>query len=433
SYYSNAGYTYDGKLSLNGSARLDRTNVFGNSEKYRNVVLWSAGASYQLHKTKYFAGGLFNTLVLRATYGINGNIDKTTSPYLIAGTAKNAQTNLSYAYIVNPENPLLRWEKTKVKNAGIDYAIEGGRIKGSVDVYDRYSSDLLGNAVVNGTYGFSSDYINYASMRNRGVDVTLSALLLNRAFTIRSTLNYSYNKNRVMEVDMPQNTVGSRTGGLPMKGRPLNYLESYRWAGLAADGTPRVYDAQHKPTGYQTPMTDPAALVYQGSGTPTHYGALYVDMGYKGFTLTASFVYKMGYWFRTPQLQYQYLLSGTNTLLKSWNQRWQKPGDEAHTNVPALPASQTGLNVSDNYTGFANINVANASSIRFQELLLHYALPAAFAQKLHATDMHVGLQARNLGVHVFNHQHIDPEYMTDNITINLEPRPEYTLSVKANF
>ncbi|WP_331967180.1 SusC/RagA family TonB-linked outer membrane protein [Chitinophaga sp.] len=435
SLFSNAGYTFDDKYSINASARLDQTNLFGSSDKYRNVWLWSSGVSWQAHKESFLEDGPFSTLILRATYGINGNVDRSTSPFLITKVAKDAQTNLNYGYISNPANPLLRWEKTTVTNIGIDYTLRSNRLRGSVEYYNRYSTDLLGNATINGTYGFNSAYVNYASLRNKGVDVNIAALIINRQFTFTTTLNYSYNSNKVVKVDFPDQSVGAFVAGLPQAGMPLNYVSSYRWAGLSNTGAPQVYDEKNAAVDYTKEMNNTAALIYQGTTTPPHYGGLFLDFGYKGFTLTAGFIYKMGHQFRIPQMQYTPLFGSVNQVHKDWDNRWQQPGDELLTNIPAMPKSQTGLNVYDNYTRYADINVATASTIRFQELLLNYVLPEKLSSKLSSSRINLALQARNLGVYLFNKQKIDPEHATDISISNIQftPPAELTFSIKANF
>lgn len=435
SIFGNAGYTFDDKYTLNASARLDQTNLFGTSDKYRNVWLWSTGLSWQLGKERFMENGPFSVLVLRATYGINGNVDRSTSPYLIAKVLKDQNTNLNYGYIASPQNPLLRWEKTAVKNAGIDFVLNGNRLRGSLEYYNRYSTDLLGNATVNDTYGFSSAYINYASLRNSGVDAALTGLLVDRAFRLSATLNYSYNKSRVTQVDFPQETVGAYMAGIPQTGRPLNYLYSYRWAGLNSTGAPQVYNAKNEAVPYTTEMTDIAALQYEGTAIPPHYGGFFLEAAYRGLTLTAGFTYKMGHLFRVPQIQYQGMFENVMMIHEDWDKRWKQAGDETFTDVPAMPLSQTGVNIYDNYTRNADIHTATASTIRFQELLLNYALPEKLIAKLPTARINLGFQARNLGVHLFNSAKADPEYLTliaQNI-IALPPRPEFTFSVKADF
>lgn len=433
SLYSNAGYTYANKYTLNASARLDKTNLFGSSDQYRNVWLWSAGLAWQLNKEGFMDNSGFDRLTLRATYGINGNVDRSTSPFLIANVATDQQTNQPYAYVSNPQNPLLRWEKTKVSNLGLDFAVLDGRIGGTLEYYNRFSEDLLGNATVNGTYGFNKAYINYASMRNRGTDVRLSGQVFNDRFKWNTTLNYSYNRNSVKTVDFPQKTVGSYIASVPQEGKPLDYLYSYRWAGLSSAGVPRVYDEKGEAVDFKTDMTSTMALIYQGTGTAPHYGAWINEFSYKGFSVLTNFTYKMGHKFRVPVIQYEPITEASQ-VHADWDKRWKQPGDEAFTNTPAAPLTVTGLNVYDKYTKYADINVETASVIRFRELLINYALNSKFFKRHAFTGLNFGLQVRNLATYKFNKAGLDPEYLVqDRNNIVLPPRPEYSLIIKANF
>lgn len=436
SFFTNAGYTYNDKYSLNASARLDKTNLFGSSKEYRNVWLWSAGASWQLHKEHFFNVPFINSLVLRATYGINGNVDRSTSPFLIANVATDFQTNQPYAYVSNPANPLLRWEKTTVTNFGIDFSMLKSRLRGSLEYYNRASEDLLGNATVNGTYGFNSAFINYASMNNRGIDIRLSGTILNRELKWNSTLNYSYNKNKVTRVDFPQKTVGSYLGVVAQESKPLDYLYSYRWAGLSDKGIPQVYDEKGAIVDFTKDLTDPLALIYEGSTVPPHYGAFINEFSYKRFSLTTNFTFKFGHYFRVPGIQYQSLFSGSFPVHKDWDNRWKQAGDEAITDVPAAPKSVTGLNVYDKYYQFADINVESASIIRFRELLINYTLPAKISARYPDANIVIGLQARNLAALNFNSAGLDPEfqqYIQFTNQVQLPPRPEFSLIIRANF
>lgn len=434
SLFSNVGYTYNDKYTVNASARLDKTNLFGSSNKYRNVWLWSAGASWQIHKERFFNSPIINSLILRSTYGINGNVDRSTSPFLIANVATDFQTNQPFAYVSNPENPLLRWEKTTVTNLGIDFRMWKNRLKGSLEFYNRLSSDLLGNSTINGTYGFNSAFINYASMRNTGTDLRLSGLLIDKAFKWNTTLNYSFNKNEVKKVDFPQNTVGAYLQSIPQAGKPLDYLFSYEWAGLSASGAPQVFDDNKDAVTYTTEITNPVALVYEGTAVPPHYGALINEFSYKGFSVLMNFTFKMGHKFRIPVIQYAPLFDYATQVHKDWDSRWKQPGDEHTTNTPAAPHSFTGLNIYDQYTKYANINVATASHIRFRELLINYALPSNMFSSNKVADASIGLQVRNLAVYKLNKEKLDPEFLTqDRNTISLPPQPEFSLFIRINY
>ena len=344
----------------------------------------------------------------------------------------STNTHHQFAYIQNPANPLLRWEKTAISNFGLDFSLLRGRLSASVEYYNKYSSDLLGNAALNATYGFNSAYINYASMKNQGFDVRISGLILNKDLKWNVTLNYSTNKNEVRNVEIPQNTVQSYLDVAPRRGKPIDYLYSYRWAGLSSEGAPQVYDQEGNVVNHMVELVDPLALRYEGVTTPKHYGSLISDMHYKSWSLNMKFTYKLGHKFRVPTIQYEKLSEGLAYIHEDWDKRWQKAGDENFTHVPAAPET-SGLSRYDSYHEYADIHVQSASTIRSKELILSYRLPKKIFNFSPKTDVTLGIQMKNLAVINFNDANIDPEYHTTSTSIAFAPRSEYSLVVKANF
>jgi len=107
SFYGNASYTLDNRLTVNGSIRIDQSNLFGTDPKYQYKPLWSVGAHYVLFQNKT---NWLDRLVLRATYGINGNVSKKNGPYLIAAADRNNYfTNESAFYIKSPAVTISRF------------------------------------------------------------------------------------------------------------------------------------------------------------------------------------------------------------------------------------------------------------------------------------------------------------------------------------
>lgn len=125
SYYTNAAYTYANRYTLSASARLDQTNLFGVKTNQKGVPLWSVGASWAIDKESFYQSDWLPGLKLRLTYGYNGNVDKSLSAYTTAlFSGSTAPAGFANAGIVNPPNPELRWEKTGILNAGIDFVLK---------------------------------------------------------------------------------------------------------------------------------------------------------------------------------------------------------------------------------------------------------------------------------------------------------------------
>lgn len=163
SFYGNASYTYNNRTTLTGSIRIDQSNLFGTDPKYQYKPLWSVGLQHIILENK----GVLDRLAGRLTYGINGNVAKDTGPYMIvADDGTNYYTNEYQAYVVSAPNPMLRWEKTKLVNVGVDFNLFGNRLNGSLEFYNKATSDLLGNRLVDSTFGWTSLMLNYGAMVN---------------------------------------------------------------------------------------------------------------------------------------------------------------------------------------------------------------------------------------------------------------------------
>ncbi|MBO9633435.1 MAG: TonB-dependent receptor plug domain-containing protein, partial [Chitinophagaceae bacterium] len=84
SWYGNAAYTLDQKYAITGSLRIDQSNLFGNDPKFRYTPLWSAGASWNIHREDFMLNANWvDELKLRVAAGYNGNIIKRSGPFNI--------------------------------------------------------------------------------------------------------------------------------------------------------------------------------------------------------------------------------------------------------------------------------------------------------------------------------------------------------------
>lgn len=437
SYFSNLAYTYNGKYSLSASARLDDANLFGASSKYRSAPLWSTGAAWTISKESWMRVNWINNLKLRATYGINGNVDFNTSPFLIAtiGTFLSPDLTQPFATISNPANPFLRWEKTKVFNIATDFDVLNGRIDGSVDFYFKRSYDLLGPASLNPTVGFASAVVNTADMKGRGVDITLTGKIIDaRNWGWTSTLNYSYNTTSVTKTDLQQETATYYLGtgaASPIKGKPVDRLYSYRYAGLDNTGQPLVLDEKGAKTAVNKTVTGKDALAYSGRTTPPHFGGWENAFHYKNIMLSALITYQVGYVFRRPSLGDYLSYITQKNINKDGAMRWRKTGDELTTNVPGIP----GTGVASNGARYTNSDylIENADFARLREVVLGYDLPLGKTLKNVFKSIHINLQGRNLALWTKNKQGIDPQFIPDPSAVILPPSRSFALGIKAQF
>lgn len=431
SAFGNAAYTYLSKYTVSGSIRTDQSNLFGTDPKYRYQPLWSVGASWNMSRENFMNNVDFvNRLIFRATYGLNGNIGNS-SPYPIANTGKNFQTQENMLTFSNPENQFLRPEKTATSNIGIDFSLFNKRLNGSFDYYNRRSFDLLSRSILDATVGFGSADRNIAKMSNHGVELNLNANILSGPFNVDIDLNLGYNNNKVTDVLAPSKTATTYLSGTqPIKDMPLSYLYSYKWAGLSEKGEPRIFDAEGNIKSWKDGrITDINALAYAGTMVPPFHGGMFIHMHYKGFTLSPQFTFKAGHKMRLSTTRMDMFPRITADIAN----RWQKPGDEAITDIPRTYDTSSPGPVWDDYYRKSDRWIDDASFIKLRSVTLNYRLPSQWIQSVFS-DVNMSFQANNFLLWSANSQGSDPDYVDLNTgSIGLPASKNYVFSLNFKF
>src|SRR5688572_26454324 len=118
-------YTLKFRYNFSFNLRKDESNLFGKTINQRGTPLWSVGAGWLISREKFFHVGWLSELRVRATYGYTGNIDKTISPHTIVkyGTDFNSYNALQ-AFVENPANRQLQWEKVRITNFALDFSMK---------------------------------------------------------------------------------------------------------------------------------------------------------------------------------------------------------------------------------------------------------------------------------------------------------------------
>ena len=178
SFYSTASYSLLNRYTVGGSIRFYGSDLFGVDKKYRYLPLYSVSALWRLSQEPFMQQAKWvDNLVFRASYGLQGNIDKNTSPFLL-GTYRSESilpgVSEDVIIINSAPNKKLRWEKTQSVNAGFDFSVLNQAINLSVDYYYRKGTDLIALRMLPLETGFTSMNVNWASMENKGVEISLS-------------------------------------------------------------------------------------------------------------------------------------------------------------------------------------------------------------------------------------------------------------------
>jgi iron complex outermembrane receptor protein len=268
--FARLNYNYNDRYLLQLSVRRDGSSAFGANHQWGYFP--SVGAGWRISQESFMQSvSLIDDLKLRASYGVTGNsmgFDAYASK-LIYGSVGNMYyqgTTVNAIGVLQNSNPNLRWEKTATTNVGLDFSILGSKVSGTLEVYNKKTTDLIYNYEVDrNLYPALSGVLtaNVGEMVNKGVELTLNVAAVQRNdFSWTSTLNLAHNRNKIVSLSndiFPKDSVyivqpdgGGQTGEtvqVLMQGKPLGQFFTYQYAGkdeigvsqyLGADGNPTI-------------------------------------------------------------------------------------------------------------------------------------------------------------------------------------------------
>ena len=440
SYYLSGVYTYDDRYTVSASMRIDKSNLFGVSDKYKKNPIWAFGANWNIKNEKFFKCNAITALMLRTSLGLTGNFDRSgsTSPVMVGRFIPNSVVG-GYMRITTPPNPLLRWERTKSFNVSVDLGLFD-RINATFVYYNNHNYDLLGEKQLDPTVGYESQRINAADMENNGFEMELNAdVIRTRDFTWNINLVYAYNKNKITKNDLvDSDPVINRTIGISrfVEGYAREGLWSYRWAGLNEKGMPQVYKADG------TTTTDPNQITvedieFSGTYQPKHSGSFSTGLRYKGLQANFLFTYNFGHVFRVeyPDMNPFEISPVLNKMI---GKRWRKPGDEKFTDIPAIMDDVN--NFWDYYDGlsrfgkYSSNSIRNGNMIRLREILVNYELPGKWLSHTPLKILSLTAQLNNIWLWTANREGYDPEAVSPvSGSFSLAEPVSFTLGLKADF
>lgn len=418
SYFSNLGYTFDRKYTLNASWRIDESNLFGRDRSAQNRPVYSIGGKWAVGGEAFMETvNWLSQLDVRLTYGITGNapVAGAASSYdiLTAHNDPNYVTGGGYL-LSSPANTKLTWEGTKVYNAGIDFSIFRNRLSGSIDGYIRKTEDLIGELSTSPLTGYASVIGNFGNLDNKGIDIGLNSTNIRTVdFTWSTGLTFSYNKNKLTLLRQNPPVSGDE---LILRDRlvnyPLNTLFIYNYGGLNAEGDPQVRLADGKVTS-EINVTKPEDILYAGTTQPVWSGGLQNSFQYKSFNLSASMIYSGGYKItnNVNPVTFESIFA-TNTLPLEFLNRWKAPGDELKTDIPRYVASGD-LAAARNLGYFSQSQryALNGAYVKLRDITLSYSLPRTVVNAIHAQSVSFRIQVNNLLLWTANKNGIDPEFL----------------------
>lgn len=265
SFFGRLNYNFDRKYLLTINFRADGSSLFGPD--YSSLIApsdptnrkWgffpSASAAWKLSQENFMKSiDFINDAKVRLSYGQSGNnriaaYGYTTgyAPPSNAGYGINDVLNYTLTLPSRLGNPFLQWESLTSQNLGFDFSFLKNRINLTVEIYSNTTKNLLIENKIPPTSGYTTQYQNVGSTRNRGVEIQIgSTVVRNKNFNWTANFNIAFNKNKIVSLGS-QSQFTANSGWFSSTANPDDYLlkvgdEVGTIYGLKTDGYYTVND-----------------------------------------------------------------------------------------------------------------------------------------------------------------------------------------------
>jgi TonB-linked SusC/RagA family outer membrane protein len=385
-------YSFDERYLATITARRDGFSGFGVNNKYG--VFPSLALGWNVSNESFFPWkGSVDALKLRFSYGKNGN--QAIRPYqtfaqLDDRSYLNGDISVPGYIPSSLGNPDLKWETTLSKNVGVDLSMWGDRLRVTADAYSSSTSDLLLRRSISSVHGITSILQNIGKTANRGVELQVNTLNLDRAgWQWRTDFNISANRNKIVDL------YGNQTDDIASElfiGQPIYVNYGYRFDGIFQNAAEIAASAQ--PTaqpGFVRVVDvngdgkiDPLDRTFIGSREPRYTAGLTNSVKYRSVTVSAYFNTVQGVTRENTLLSTNQTLTDVrrNMLFREW---WTP-----ENGINTYPSNSNSSNP------LAVAFYEDASFIRLKDLTLSYDLPPALTSRFGSEALRVYVNGRNL-------------------------------------
>ncbi|WP_257668990.1 TonB-dependent receptor [Parapedobacter tibetensis] len=440
SFLGRVNYAYRAKYLFTASIRADGSSKFSPGNKWGYFP--SGAVAWRLGSENFMQGLTFiSDAKIRLSYGVTGNNRVLDFAYL---SRIDLPSSIGYSYNNTPVkaailselgNINLQWESTDQLNLGLDLGLFDERITLTTDAYRKTTTDLLLNARLPNSMGFTTGVKNIGSVENRGLEFTLNAQILNNeAFSWNSNFNIAFNRNKVLALTENQQTMLTlATWNIDLRnvppyiaevGYPIARFYGYIWEGNyqyedfneTAPGTYVLKDHIATYNANRT-LTQPGDIKYKdvngdgvvntadrtniGDPNPNYIGGFSNDLTYKNFDLNIFFEFSAG-----------------NDVLNA-NRIIFEGGGRVNQNMYATylnrwtPENQNDLYYRTNGRGPSDFGystriIEDGSYLRLKTIALGYTLPASITRKVKMNTVRVYASAQNIYTWT-KYQGFDPE------------------------
>ncbi len=297
-------YSYKDKYLVTISNRWDGSSLFSEGNKWGSFP--SAAAAWRVSEESFMKNQqVVSNLKVRVSYGFTGN--NIIDPYSTINRLDFPtyydfdETSANGWYPSALANSSLTWEKTREVNVGIDFGFLNNRITGSLDIYDRLSTDLLMRQILPKETGWEYIIANVGSVSNKGVEVGLSATAV-KTKLVKWDVAFTYSKNTNSIESIYGQSVNDDVGNNLFIGESIDAQYNYVFDGIwqaderdeaasygQTEGQAKVKDINGD--GVIDPNDDRVIL---GSSDPKWSGSFITKLTVGQFDLSASVITNQG-------------------------------------------------------------------------------------------------------------------------------------------
>jgi len=464
SAYATASYSYRNLFTLNANGRYDGSNKFGSRSREKLLPIWSVSANANLQDIFGIEAKWLNLLTLKASYGEQGNmLDNQTSELVIKKGSMDAyygEMVSTAAYFANPD---LEWEKTHSTNIGLDVALFDNRLQLETEFFHKRTTDAFMSKTISDINGYTSYVVNSGTITNYGFNFSVTATpvkLKNFYWIAAANLSKIYNKVKTAPGADTYELSDFLDGTAVVKGQPVGTFYSYKFVGLSPiDGGPIFDDWEERQSEIANSDnydTYTKVLVASGKREPDLTGSFSNTLTYKQWRLGTTFLFSAGAKTRLFRLfdgvngsGYSSELNVSRDLLN----RWQQPGDELTTDIPAVigngnPAyyyysshwssgsTWAGAVIADNawtMYDYSTARVVSADYLKLSTLSLTYEFTQKQLERWGLSRLAISLSGYNL--YTWCNSALKGQTPTQGgfSEVQLSDTPSYTLGLSIDF
>ena len=473
SAYASFTYSWNQMVYLNLNGRIDGSNQFGDQSNDKLLPIWSVSASFNFGQLDFMRDlDWLDYLTVKSSYGFQGNMLTSESPVLtITKNPLHPYYNEFTASANGNPNPNLKWEKTNSYNIGLEASFFDSRVQMEASVYFKRTKDAFMSKTISTVNGYGSYTVNRGNISNDGysVDLTVSPIM-NRDWRWSVTTSFSRTFNEITSSPDGESYELSDflNGTAVVKGESIGTFYSYRYLGLSpVDGGPMFDDWEdhyEDLIGLSKYDTYTRVLKAIGSREPTMQGGLSTTLRWKNLRFSAMFSYSLGastrlfgmYGSASGNAYDAAEIRPENNMSRDYLDRWQHPGDERRTDIPAIIGEADGnyFKYSGHWSGrleydgqavqpiadsywdmydYSDLRVVSANYLKCGNISLSYVFPDEWMQPYGISRLELTASGSNL----FTIADKDLKGQTPTqggfTTIQLSDRPSFSLGLSVTF